>query len=83
MHLLQALDLKSWTWSKVEVKEGSEASPTALTPCAGHSLVSIIVLSKSFKKSTTNMVLAFCGVYYLFSDTTFLSFVYLDSMGRK
>ncbi|KAI5658783.1 hypothetical protein M9H77_27576 [Catharanthus roseus] len=36
---LQALDLKSWTWSKVEVKAGSEASPTAVTPCAGHSLI--------------------------------------------
>nr|GMD48126.1 acyl-CoA-binding domain-containing protein 4 [Ipomoea batatas] len=35
---LQALDLKSWTWSRVEVKEASEASsPTG--PCAGHSLI--------------------------------------------
>ncbi|XP_031103395.1 acyl-CoA-binding domain-containing protein 4-like [Ipomoea triloba] len=35
---LQALDLKSWTWSRVEVKETSEASsPTG--PCAGHSLI--------------------------------------------
>ncbi|XP_019187820.1 PREDICTED: acyl-CoA-binding domain-containing protein 4-like isoform X1 [Ipomoea nil] len=35
---LQALDLKSWTWSRVEVKEASEAS-SPIGPCAGHSLI--------------------------------------------
>ncbi|KAL3538125.1 hypothetical protein ACH5RR_001491 [Cinchona calisaya] len=36
---LQVLDLKSWTWTKVEVKAGAEASPATATPCAGHSLM--------------------------------------------
>ncbi|XP_031131140.1 acyl-CoA-binding domain-containing protein 4-like [Ipomoea triloba] len=36
---LQALDLKSWTWSRVEVKSADEASPPTVTPCAGHSLI--------------------------------------------
>ncbi|GAA0165119.1 hypothetical protein LIER_20601 [Lithospermum erythrorhizon] len=34
---LQALDLRSWAWSKVEVKAGSEANIVA--PRAGHSLI--------------------------------------------
>ncbi|KAJ4719425.1 acyl-CoA-binding domain-containing protein 4 [Melia azedarach] len=40
---LHVLDLRSWTWSRVEAKAGSESlespSPTKLTPCAGHSLI--------------------------------------------
>ncbi|KAI3495827.1 hypothetical protein L1887_38173 [Cichorium endivia] len=32
------LDLRNWTWSKVEVKPNSE-SPVTVTPCAGHSLI--------------------------------------------
>nr|XP_009802411.1 PREDICTED: acyl-CoA-binding domain-containing protein 4-like isoform X2 [Nicotiana sylvestris] len=37
---LQALDLKSWTWSRVEVKAaGGEASPVPVAPLAGHTLV--------------------------------------------
>ncbi|GAB2277474.1 acyl-CoA-binding domain-containing protein 4 [Dionaea muscipula] len=40
---LQVLDLRTWTWSKVEVKAGMQsqesASPVALTPCAGHTLI--------------------------------------------
>ncbi|XP_009619480.1 acyl-CoA-binding domain-containing protein 4-like isoform X2 [Nicotiana tomentosiformis] len=37
---LQALDLKSWTWSRVEVNTaGGEASPAPVAPLAGHSLV--------------------------------------------
>ncbi|KAF6142676.1 hypothetical protein GIB67_015162 [Kingdonia uniflora] len=40
---LQALDLRSLTWSKVEVKAGTESlessSPALLAPCAGHSLI--------------------------------------------
>ncbi|XP_004494607.1 acyl-CoA-binding domain-containing protein 4 isoform X2 [Cicer arietinum] len=35
---LHVLDLRSWTWSKVEAKAGDE-SPTTLNPCAGHSLI--------------------------------------------
>ena len=42
---MQVLDLRSWTWSKVEVKSGTESlespSTVPLPPCAGHSLVSI------------------------------------------
>ncbi|KAI3792940.1 hypothetical protein L2E82_06834 [Cichorium intybus] len=34
---LQTLDLRNWTWSKVEVKPNSE-SPVTVTPFAGHSL---------------------------------------------
>ncbi|KAA8545143.1 hypothetical protein F0562_019968 [Nyssa sinensis] len=40
---LQVLDLRSWTWSKVEVKAGGESlelpSPVPVAPCAGHSLL--------------------------------------------
>uniref|UniRef100_A0A5B6Z672 Putative acyl-CoA-binding domain-containing protein 4-like isoform X1 n=2 Tax=Davidia involucrata TaxID=16924 RepID=A0A5B6Z672_DAVIN len=40
---LQVLDLRSWTWSKVEVRAGAEVlespSPVAVAPCAGHSLI--------------------------------------------
>ncbi|KAH0881504.1 hypothetical protein HID58_068898, partial [Brassica napus] len=39
---LHVLDLKSWTWSRVETKvatESEETSPTLLSPCAGHSLI--------------------------------------------
>lgn len=36
---LQALDLKSWTWSKVDVKAASDAS-SPIGPCAGHTLIS-------------------------------------------
>ncbi|KAK7397194.1 hypothetical protein VNO78_18361 [Psophocarpus tetragonolobus] len=35
---LQVLDLRSWTWSKIEAKTGVEY-PTTLIPCAGHSLI--------------------------------------------
>ncbi|KVI10952.1 acyl-CoA-binding domain-containing protein 4-like isoform X1 [Cynara cardunculus var. scolymus] len=35
---LQTLDLRNWTWSRIEVKANSEA-PAAVTPCAGHSLI--------------------------------------------
>ncbi|KAL0744348.1 hypothetical protein Bca4012_085861 [Brassica carinata] len=40
---LYVLDLKSWTWSRIETKvaaESEETSPTLLSPCAGHSLIS-------------------------------------------
>ncbi|XP_010524875.1 PREDICTED: acyl-CoA-binding domain-containing protein 4 isoform X2 [Tarenaya hassleriana] len=41
---LHALDLKNWTWSRVETKVATEplesSSPATLTPCAGHSLIS-------------------------------------------
>ncbi|CAI0551200.1 unnamed protein product [Linum tenue] len=40
---LHVLDLRSWTWSKVESKVGAEppesASPSILAPCAGHSVI--------------------------------------------
>ncbi|CAO2836704.1 unnamed protein product [Amaranthus hypochondriacus] len=40
---LQVLDLRSWTWSRVEVKAGAETSEGEATissiPCAGHTLV--------------------------------------------
>ncbi|KAK4739265.1 hypothetical protein R3W88_002962 [Solanum pinnatisectum] len=36
---LQALDLRSWTWSKVEVKTSGEASQAPVAPFAGHSLI--------------------------------------------
>ncbi|KAJ8772024.1 hypothetical protein K2173_027201 [Erythroxylum novogranatense] len=39
---LHALDLRCWTWSKIEAKIGAELqdfSPTALTSCAGHTLI--------------------------------------------
>ncbi|KAH1071512.1 hypothetical protein AAZX31_03G216400 [Glycine max] len=35
---LHVLDLRSWTWSKIEAKTGVE-SPTTSIPCAGHSLI--------------------------------------------
>ena len=42
---MQVLDLRSWTWSKIEAKAGAESqespSPRTFAPCAGHSLVSI------------------------------------------
>ena len=40
---MQVLDLRSWTWSKIEAKSGAESlespSPVTFAPCAGHSLV--------------------------------------------
>ncbi|CAN6926807.1 unnamed protein product [Brassica oleracea] len=39
---LHVLDLKNWSWSRVETKvatESEETSPTLLSPCAGHSLI--------------------------------------------
>lgn len=40
---LQVLDLRTWTWSKVEVKAEAESressAPVPLIPCAGHSLI--------------------------------------------
>lgn len=42
--IMQVLDLRSWTWSKIEAKSGAESlespSPVTFAPCAGHSLVS-------------------------------------------
>ena len=35
---IHVLDLRSWTWSKLEVKTGNESS-TTLDSCAGHSLI--------------------------------------------
>lgn len=35
---LQRLDLRNWTWSKVEINSNSEV-PVTVTPCAGHSLI--------------------------------------------
>ncbi|CAI9102179.1 OLC1v1000405C3 [Oldenlandia corymbosa var. corymbosa] len=36
---LQVLDLKSWAWTRIEVKAGGDASAVTATPCAGHSLI--------------------------------------------
>ncbi|XP_054819934.1 acyl-CoA-binding domain-containing protein 4-like [Prosopis cineraria] len=40
---LHVLDLRSWTWSKIEAKAGADFTestpPVKLTPCAGHSLI--------------------------------------------
>ncbi|CAN8269658.1 unnamed protein product [Cochlearia groenlandica] len=40
---LHVLDLKNWTWSRVETKVATESqetsTPTLLSPCAGHSLI--------------------------------------------
>nr|AFZ62126.1 acyl-CoA binding protein 4 [Vernicia fordii] len=40
---LHVLDLRSWTWSKVDAKVEAESdeskSPATVTPCAGHSLI--------------------------------------------
>ncbi|XP_020887907.1 acyl-CoA-binding domain-containing protein 4 isoform X2 [Arabidopsis lyrata subsp. lyrata] len=40
---LHVLDLKNWTWSRVETKVATDAqetsTPTLLAPCAGHSLI--------------------------------------------
>ncbi|KAE8675398.1 Acyl-CoA-binding domain-containing protein 4 [Hibiscus syriacus] len=40
---LHVLDLRSWTWSKVEANIGSKSvelsSPVNIAPCAGHSLI--------------------------------------------
>ncbi|CAE5966220.1 unnamed protein product [Arabidopsis arenosa] len=40
---LHVLDLKNWTWSRVETKvatdEQETSTPTLLAPCAGHSLI--------------------------------------------
>lgn len=42
---MQVLDLRSWTWSKIEAKVGADSTestpPAKLTPCAGHSLVCV------------------------------------------
>lgn len=42
---IQVLDLRSWTWSRVDAKATAELdeskSLAAVTSCAGHSLVSI------------------------------------------
>ncbi|CAI8615455.1 unnamed protein product [Vicia faba] len=35
---IHVLDLRRWTWSKIEAKTGDEPS-TILDPCAGHSLI--------------------------------------------
>ncbi|GFY91934.1 acyl-CoA binding protein 4 [Actinidia rufa] len=41
---MDVLDLRSWTWSRIEVKSGVDSlespSPVPVPPCAGHSLVS-------------------------------------------
>lgn len=48
--MMQVLDLRSWTWSKIEAKI-SESNDSAVagsfTPCAGHSLVSILSIAYS------------------------------------
>ncbi|XP_062144005.1 acyl-CoA-binding domain-containing protein 4 [Alnus glutinosa] len=40
---IQVLDLRCWTWSKIEAKAGAESlespSPVTFSPCAGHSLI--------------------------------------------
>ncbi|KAF3454512.1 hypothetical protein FNV43_RR04960 [Rhamnella rubrinervis] len=40
---LHVLDLRSWSWSRIEVKAGPEStdssSPLTVAPCAGHSLI--------------------------------------------
>ncbi|KAM3704829.1 hypothetical protein ACJW31_03G035600 [Castanea mollissima] len=40
---IHVLDLRSWTWSKIEAKAGAESlespSPVTFAPCAGHSLI--------------------------------------------
>ncbi|KAF5739863.1 putative acyl-CoA binding protein [Tripterygium wilfordii] len=38
---LHVLDLRSWTWSKIDAKIAAEesSSPASLTPCAGHALI--------------------------------------------
>ncbi|KAK8633636.1 hypothetical protein V6N13_014479 [Hibiscus sabdariffa] len=40
---LNVLDLRTWTWSKVEANNGSKSvespSPVNIAPCAGHSLI--------------------------------------------
>ncbi|XP_007030970.2 PREDICTED: acyl-CoA-binding domain-containing protein 4 [Theobroma cacao] len=40
---LHVLDLRSWTWSKIDAKVGPESvespSPVNMAPCAGHSLI--------------------------------------------
>lgn len=45
METIQVLDLRSWTWSKIEAKVADEStdssSSVTLTPCAGHTLVCI------------------------------------------
>lgn len=47
---IQVLDLKNWTWSRVETKVATESQETStqtlLAPCAGHSLVSFFLLAK-------------------------------------
>lgn len=56
---LQTLDLRNWTWSKVEVKANTEA-PVTVTPCAGHSLIpwegtKLISIAGHSKDSSENM----------------------------
>ncbi|KAK8542372.1 hypothetical protein V6N12_014970 [Hibiscus sabdariffa] len=36
---LHVLDLRSWTWSKVDAKSVDLSSPVNMVPCAGHSLI--------------------------------------------
>ncbi|KAF8387811.1 hypothetical protein HHK36_026469 [Tetracentron sinense] len=66
----QVLDLRSLTWSKVEVKAGTESlessSPVQLAPCAGHSLVGIDWVSTSLwtfggKISCENKLISVAG----------------------
>lgn len=45
---MQVLDLRTWTWSKVDVKAeatSEETSPLPLPPRAGHSLVGFAIFS--------------------------------------
>lgn len=63
---MQVLDLRSWSWSKVEAKaelESLESSPTPLTPCAGHSLVSVVF------HFSLHQVLIVCVFLYIFFIT--------------
>ncbi|EXB95531.1 Acyl-CoA-binding domain-containing protein 4 [Morus notabilis] len=37
---LPVLDFRTWSWSRIEVKAGSDSpSPVTVVPCAGHSLI--------------------------------------------
>lgn len=47
----QVLDLRSWTWSKIEAEVVESTNSSSITfPCAGHSLVCIEKVHFSFEK---------------------------------
>ncbi|KAF5957576.1 hypothetical protein HYC85_004801 [Camellia sinensis] len=60
---LQVLDLRSWSWSRLEIKTAADSveSPSLVSvpPCAGHSLIFFVTWTRSarFELNTSSMTL--------------------------